>query len=57
MTVPEGGEPMIKEKIETIIVNRKRTDTFVPFELILNVPKTFLVRKEEIYSTMLSMMF
>lgn len=56
MTIPEGGEPMIKEKIETI-VNRKRTDTFVPFEFILNVPKTFLVREEEIYSMMLSMMF
>ncbi|XP_050444782.1 SUMO-activating enzyme subunit 1 [Cataglyphis hispanica] len=51
--IPEGGEPEGKEKIETIIVNEKRTDTFVPFEFILNVPKSSLVREEEIYYMML----
>lgn len=55
VTIPEGGEPMGKEKIETIIVNEKRTDNFVPFEFILNVPKTSLVKEEEIYYMMLSM--
>lgn len=55
VTIPEGGEPVGKEKIETIIVNEKRTDNFVPFEFILNVPKTSLVREEEIYYMMLSM--
>ncbi|XP_072755411.1 SUMO-activating enzyme subunit 1 [Anoplolepis gracilipes] len=51
--IPESGEPVGKEKIETIIVNEKRTDTFVPFEFILNVPKSSFVRDEEIYYMML----
>lgn len=55
VTVSEGGDSMGKEKIETIIVNKKCTDIFVPFEFILNVPKTSLVRDEEIYYMMLSM--
>ncbi|XP_011160662.1 SUMO-activating enzyme subunit 1 [Solenopsis invicta] len=53
VTVSEGGDSMGKEKIETIIVNKKCTDIFVPFEFILNVPKTSLVRDEEIYYMML----
>ncbi|TGZ51062.1 SUMO-activating enzyme subunit 1 [Temnothorax longispinosus] len=53
VTIPEGGEPMGKERIETIVVNEKRTDNFVPFEFILNAPKTSLVREEEIYYMML----
>ncbi|KAL6265317.1 SUMO-activating enzyme subunit 1 [Pogonomyrmex barbatus] len=56
VTIPEGGEPMGKEKIETIIVSEKRTETFVPFEFILNVPKTSLKRQEEIYYIMLIML-
>jgi len=55
VTIPEGGEPVGKEKIETIIVSEKRTETFVPFEFILNVPKTSLTKEEEIYYMMLSM--
>ncbi|KYQ46491.1 SUMO-activating enzyme subunit 1 [Trachymyrmex zeteki] len=51
--IPEGGEPVGKEKIETITVSEKRTETFVPFEFILNVPKTSLIREEEIYYMML----
>lgn len=44
---------MEKEKFETIIVNEKRTDKFVPFEFILNVNKSSLPKSEEIYYLML----
>lgn len=52
----EGGEPMEKEKFETIIVNEKRTDKFVPFEFILNANKSALPKNEDIYYLMLGML-
>jgi len=51
----EGGDPIEKEKFETIIVNEKRTDKFVPFEFIINVNKSSLSKNEEIYYLMLGM--
>jgi len=52
--IPEGGEPMGKEKFESITVTEKHSDTFVPFEFILNVPKASLPKESEIYYLMLS---
>ncbi|EZA51764.1 hypothetical protein DMN91_004446 [Ooceraea biroi] len=52
----EGGEPMGKEKFESITVTEKHTDTFVPFEFILNVPKVSLPKESEIYYMMLIML-
>ncbi|XP_076619218.1 SUMO1 activating enzyme subunit 1 [Colletes latitarsis] len=52
----ESGEPVIKEKFENITVTEKRTDTFVPFESILNVPKPSLPKESEMYYMMLIML-
>lgn len=50
----ECGEPMQKEKFENITVTEKHTDTFVPFESILNIKKSSLPKESEIYYIMLS---
>lgn len=52
----ESGEPMEKEKFENITVTEKHKDTFVPFESILDVPKTSLPKESEIYYMMLIML-
>lgn len=52
--IPESGEPMAKEKFESITVTEKHTDTFVPFELILHIPKSSVPKESEIYYMMLS---
>ncbi|XP_034171757.2 SUMO1 activating enzyme subunit 1 [Osmia lignaria lignaria] len=44
-----SGEPMQKEKFENITVTEKHTDTFVPFESVLDVPKASLPKESEIY--------
>lgn len=49
-----SGEPMQKEKFENITVTEKHTDTFVPFESILDVPKASLPKESEIYYMILS---
>jgi len=51
----EGEKVICRNKVLRVTINEKHTDTFVPFEFILNVPKTSLVREEEIYYMMLSM--
>lgn len=48
---------MGKEKFESITITEKHTDTFVPFEFILNVPKASLPKESDIYYMMLSMCF
>ncbi|XP_053974789.1 SUMO-activating enzyme subunit 1 isoform X2 [Hylaeus volcanicus] len=52
----ESGEPMDKEKFENITVTEKRKDIFVPFESILNVPKTSIPKESEMYYMMLIML-
>ncbi|XP_017794469.1 PREDICTED: SUMO-activating enzyme subunit 1 [Habropoda laboriosa] len=52
----ESGEPMHKEKFENITVTEKHTDTFVPFESILNITKSSLPKESEIYYMMLIML-
>nr|XP_003700860.1 PREDICTED: SUMO-activating enzyme subunit 1 [Megachile rotundata] len=52
----ETGEPMEKEKFENITVTEKHKDTFVPFESILDVPKSSLPKESEIYYMMLIML-
>ncbi|XP_014482717.1 PREDICTED: SUMO-activating enzyme subunit 1 [Dinoponera quadriceps] len=54
--IPESGEPMVKEKFESITVTEKHTDIFVPFEVILYVPKSSLPKESEIYHMMLIML-
>ncbi|XP_032673540.1 SUMO-activating enzyme subunit 1 [Odontomachus brunneus] len=51
--IPESGEPVA---FENIIVTEKHTDTFVPFEHILYVPKSSLPKESEIYYMMLTML-
>lgn len=48
--------PLQKEKFESITVTEKHTDTFVPFEYVLNVKKSSLPRESEIYYMMLIML-
>lgn len=50
----DSGEPMDKEKFENITVTEKHKDTYVPFESILNVPKSLLPKESEMYYMMLS---
>lgn len=52
----EGGEPIVKEKFESIVVTEKHKDNFVPFESILNVEKSALPKESEMYYTMLVML-
>ncbi|CAK9819120.1 SUMO-activating enzyme subunit 1 [Anthophora plagiata] len=52
----ECGEPMQKEKFENITVTEKHTDTFVPFESILNIKKSSIPKESEIYYIMLIML-
>ncbi|XP_015429045.1 PREDICTED: SUMO-activating enzyme subunit 1 [Dufourea novaeangliae] len=52
----ESGEPMEKEKFENITITEKHKDTFVPFELILNVEKSSIPKDSEIYYVMLIML-
>ncbi|XP_076177267.1 SUMO1 activating enzyme subunit 1 [Ptiloglossa arizonensis] len=52
----DSGEPMDKEKFENITVTEKHKDTYVPFESILNVPKSLLPKESEMYYMMLIML-
>lgn len=45
----EGNYALQKEKFESITVTEKHTDTFVPFESVLNVKKSSLPKESEIY--------
>lgn len=52
----ESGGTIEKEKFESITVTEKHTETFVPFETILNVKKSSLVKESEIYYMFLIML-
>lgn len=52
----ENDGPSQKEKVESITVTEKRTDTFVPFKSVLNVAKSSVPKDSEIYYMMLIML-
>ncbi|XP_066591258.1 SUMO-activating enzyme subunit 1 [Prorops nasuta] len=51
--VPEGGDPIKKEKFENITVTVKRTENFVPFNQILGLDE--LPKDSEIYYIILAL--
>ena len=52
----ETDGPIPKDKMENMTVTEKRTDTFAPFESVLNVAKSSLPKESEIYYMMLIML-